>query len=259
MIKVIFFDVDGTLISNTNNTVPESTRICLRQLEEKGIRRVLATGRHMTELSLLPVHDIKFDAYLTLNGQLCLDRHGNILSGNPITGASKERIIQMFQEKTLPIVLVEKDRMYINFINEQVKIAQEEISTPVPDVEEYMGNEIYQSIAYLKKGCEKELSDQIPDCKITRWNDNGVDIIAASGGKKAGIQKYLSINGIKEDETMAFGDGENDMEMLDFVWIGVAMGNACDIVKENADYITSSVDEDGIKEALEKYNLYEKG
>ena len=73
MVKVIFFDVDGTLISHSQNAVPESTRTALNQLSEKGIQRVIATGRHMLELSLLPVSNIRFDAYITLNGKRVIE------------------------------------------------------------------------------------------------------------------------------------------------------------------------------------------
>lgn len=250
MIKAVFFDVDGTLISHTQNAVPESTRTSLKQLSEKGIQRVIATGRHMLELSFLPVNDIRFDAYITLNGQLCLDAQGTIIFGNPITGESKECIIRMFHEKTIPIMIVEKDNMYINFVNQHVKIAQKAISTPIPNVGEYSGNEIFQAIAYLEKGKEEAIADQMPGCKVTRWNDCAVDIITASGGKRTGIIEYLRKNNIQKEETMAFGDAENDIEMIKYVQIGVAMGNADDNVKENSDYVTSSVDNNGIKEAL---------
>lgn len=248
MVKAIFFDVDGTLISHSKKTVPAETRAALDQLSEKGIKRIVATGRHMMELSMLPVKDIDFDAYITLNGQLCLDGQGNVVSGNPITGESKARILQLFQNRTLPIVLVEKDSMYINFINQHVKIAQEAVSTPIPRVSAYTGNEIYLAVAYLER--EKDLSGQLPGCAITRWNDYAVDIISSSGGKVAGIKEYLKINHLKQEETMAFGDGENDMDMLEYVHIGVAMGNADDCVKEIADYITCPVDNGGIMDAL---------
>lgn len=249
-IKAAFFDVDGTLFSHTLKKVPESTRISLKQLSEKGIQCVLATGRHMLELPLLPVDGIKFDAYITLNGQLCLNAQGNVIFGNPITGESKQSIIRLFREKAIPIMIVEKESMYLNFVDQFVIDAQESISTPVPKVGTYTGNEIYQAIAYLRKGCEEAIAGQLPGCEITRWNDYGVDIIAASGGKRTGIEEYLRRSHIRREETMAFGDGENDLEMLKYVQVGVAMGNADDCVKEIADYVTSSVDDNGIREAL---------
>ena len=250
MIKAAFFDIDGTLISHTLNAVPESTRTALEKLSEKGIKRVAATGRHMVELELLPLENINFDAYITLNGQLCLDAQGNIVSGSPITGGDKECIIKLFQEKSIPIMLVEKESMYINFVNQYVEFAQRAISTPVPDLGTYTGNEIYQAIVYLDKENEAIIANQLSDCKVIRWNDYAVDIIAATGGKSTGIKEYLKANEIKIEETMAFGDAENDVDMLKYVQTGVAMGNAKDCVKEIADYITSSVDDDGIMNAL---------
>ena len=152
-------------------------------------------------------------------------------------------------------MLVEKNRLYINFINEYVVSAQEAISTPLPTVGEYTGNEIYLAVAYLEKEREKELPMLLKNCKATRWNDYGMDIFCASGGKTAGIREYLEANHILLEETMAFGDGENDMDMLKFVHIGVAMGNSEDAVKDCADYVTASVDDDGIFKALKELNI----
>lgn len=254
-IKAAFFDVDGTLFSHTQKKVPESTKLSLEKLSEKGIQCILATGRHMLELPLLPVDGIRFDAYITLNGQLCIDAQGNVIFGNPIIGESKQSIIRLFREKEIPIMIVEKEKMYLNFVDQFVIDAQESISTPVPEVREYTGNEIYQAIAYLEKGREEVIAGQLPGCEITRWNDYGVDIIASSGGKRTGIEEYLRRSHIRREETMAFGDGENDLEMLQYVQVGIAMGNADDCVKEIADYVTASVDNDGIAEALAALNI----
>lgn len=171
-----FFDVDGTLLSHSQHLVPASTRRALDQLRGKGIKRVIATGRHMLELSMLPVKDIDFDGYITLNGQLCLDAQRNVIFSNPIIGMNKENMIRLFEEKSLPVMLVEKDAMYCNYINQSVVTAQQAISTPIPDVGVYTGNDIYQATVFLEKGKEDILSSQLSDCKITRWNDYAVDI-----------------------------------------------------------------------------------
>lgn len=255
MIKAVFFDVDGTIVSHKNNTISESTRSALDLLAARGIKRIVSTGRHMLELVELPVGNIEFDAYITLNGQLCLDSQGNTISENPIIGFEKECIIKMFTEKLMPIMLLEKDRMYINYINHHVEIAQQAISTPLPNIETYTGNEIYQAIAFIEKGTENALIQKLPNCKITRWNDYGVDIIASTGGKTSGIKAYLKANHLEAEDTMAFGDGENDVEMLKYVQIGVAMGNAGSLVKASADYITDSIDNDGIKKVLVFLNI----
>ena len=250
MTKAIFFDIDGTLVSHTSKCVPQSARKALDKLSDKGILRIVATGRSMMELDMLPVKDIVFDGYVTLNGQLCLDAERNIIAENTISGADKACLLRLFNEKTLPIVLVEKDRLYINFVNEQVVLAQNAISTPLPEIGTYTGNEIYLAVAYLPKEAECDFIAPLTGCKATRWNHFGVDIVANTGGKVAGIKEYLKTIQVDKSETIAFGDGENDIGMLQFVQTGVAMGNAEPIVKEIADYITDSVDEDGIMNAL---------
>ena len=257
MVKVAFFDVDGTLVSHTQKAVPQSAKNALDALARKGILRVLATGRHMLELQMLPVAGMEFDGYITMNGQLTLDARGNVISGSPIVGEDKEILLRLFREKEIPIVLVEKDRMYINFINDYVVSAQHAISTPLPEVGEYTGNELYQAVGYLGKEQEHILPGLLPGCKATRWNEYGIDIYSASGGKTAGIRDYLAIQQIPLEETIAFGDGENDVDMLKLVHTGVAMGNADDCVKEIADYIAPSVDEDGICRALQALGVIE--
>ncbi len=255
MIKAIFFDVDGTLLSHESKQVPFSTRKALDLLKEKGIKRVLATGRHMSELKVLPVSDIAFDGYLLMNGQLCLDENGDDLFGQPITGHSKDLLLKMFEEKKVPIMLLGKDKMYINFNNEYVEYAQTSISTPMPKIGTYQGEDIYQVIPFVTEMQAKELNEKLNDCEITRWNKYAYDIFASGGGKATGIDQYIKLYDIDKSETMAFGDGENDIEMLDYVHIGVAMGNSEDIVKKKADHITSSVDEDGIMNGLTHFGI----
>ena len=97
--------------------------------------------------------------------------------------------------------------------------------------------------------------NRLSNCKLTRWNPYGVDIISNTGGKSIGIKDILSYYDIKQEETMAFGDGENDIDMLRFVQIGVAMQNAEDCVKEAADYITDTSKNDGIYKALKHFNI----
>jgi Cof subfamily protein (haloacid dehalogenase superfamily) len=255
MTKVIFFDVDGTLLSHSQKCVPESSKCALDALAKKGIKRVLATGRHTLELDQLPLEGLDFDGYILLNGHLCLDERKDLICGIPIEGTDRQMLLKIFQEKTFPLVLVEQDRMYINYVNRDVELAQQAISTPLPPVETYRGAPIYQAVAYLPIGEEQILPQLLPGCKAARWSDWGLDVFSAKGGKTVGIQKYLDANGVDQANTMAFGDGENDAGMLQFVGFGVAMGNAVETTKQSADYITDSVDQDGIWNALVKLKL----
>ena len=170
-------------------------------------------------------------------------------------GAEKEQILRLFREKELPVLLVERDTMYISFIDRRVEAAQSAISTAPAPLGQYTGGDIYQAVVYAEREQEDLLQSRLPGCRFTRWNDHAVDIISSGGGKMAGIRQYLSENGIRRQEAAAFGDGENDAEMLAFVGLGVAMGNAPDAVKVHADYVTGSVDEDGVAKALKHLQI----
>ena len=82
-----------------------------------------------------------------------------------------------------------------------------------------------------------------------------MDIISASGGKVTGIQFIMEMLGLSRDEIMAFGDAENDTDMLKFAGTGIAMGNARDSVKLISDYVTDSIDDDGIEKALKHFRV----
>ncbi len=258
MIRVIFFDIDGTLLSHRTGLITEITRNVLKKLQEQGIKCVAATGRHLLEIAELPARELEFDGYLTLNGQLCLDREKKIVYENPISGADQEYLLALFQARQIPVMFIEENRMYINFVNRHVEEVQAAISTSVPDVGEYLGAQVYQVVVYIEKGQETEIERHLISSKTTRWNSHAVDILPAKGGKVAGIQQYLLQNGISREETMAFGDGENDADMLKFAGIGVAMGNAGENVKANADYVTASVDEEGVARAIQYFEEKEK-
>ncbi|MBQ8835122.1 MAG: Cof-type HAD-IIB family hydrolase [Oscillospiraceae bacterium] len=255
MIKAAFFDVDGTLLSHKTKSVSQSAREAVAVLRAAGVKCIVATGRQMQEMQKLPVANMEFDGYITLNGQLILDGEKNILSGTPLTGRAKEFLLRAFAEKRFPALLVEEEDVYLNFEDERVRALQAAISSPIPPLGEYSGREIYQVCAYLNPEDEHLVEEIAGACVMTRWAFGGMDIIAEGGGKITGIKRYLEENGIAPEETIAFGDGENDIEMLRFAGIGVAMGNAWDNVKAAADYVTADIDQDGVAEALRHFGL----
>lgn len=255
MIKAAFFDVDGTLYSHQTNQVPPSTRKAIRKLQARGILCIVATGRHPVELAEVPVEDIGFDAYMVMNGQVMLDRQKNTLFSVPFSGKAKETLLAHFEKHLYPSLLLEKDDIYLNFSNERVLEAQAIFSLATPKIGTYSGKEIYQFCLYITDEEERLLDAIADECVITRWHNYGIDIFAKGGGKMAGIQRYLDLIGIAQNEIIAFGDGENDAEMLRFAGIGVAMGNAAETTKSAADYVTADIDDDGIAKALAHFNL----
>ena len=102
---------------------------------------------------------------------------------------------------------------------------------------------------------EEKLMKHLPGCVTTRWYPTFGDIIASGVDKSTGIEKIGEYFGIKVEEMMAIGDGGNDISMIKYAGAGVAMGNAGDDVKLVADFITTSVDDDGVGNALRHYGV----
>lgn len=107
MIKAIFFDVDGTLLSHRTGRISPHTRACIRALRAGGTLVFLSTGRHILELRSLPVGEMAFDGYITLNGQLCLDSSQQQLSSTPLPPQAVQALADLFCADGPPLALVE--------------------------------------------------------------------------------------------------------------------------------------------------------
>lgn len=121
----------------------------------------------MLEIEDLPLEEIPFDGYVLLNGQLCTDKDGRIISDYEISGPDAETMLRIFREKELPVMIIEKDRMYINMVNDLVEKAQKEIHTPVPETGRYEGGKIYQFVVYAREEEVSRLREKVSQCRIT--------------------------------------------------------------------------------------------
>ena len=146
--------------------------------------------------------------------------------------------------------------MYINHVNQRVKDAQVSISTKIPPIcQDININNIYQIDPYVDEKEIQEIIQNTKHIKVTRWHDYAYDIVPQEGGKAAAIQVLQKSLGFQKEEMMAFGDGHNDIEMLDVVGYPIVMGNGSEEVKKHARYICQSVDEDGILDGLKHFQL----
>ncbi len=246
-----FFDMDGTLLSHRTNSVPASARRALDELRARGITVGLATGRSFSELLDLPLDGLSFDVLLTLNGQLVVDGENHYLAGNPLIGTALEGVLALFEAHEVPTILVQLDRQYINFINDDVVSAQAAVHTPLPQVSTYTGGEVYQAMLFGSGEQLDAVAAKLPDCDITRWDGAAVDVNAPSdGGKADGIARWCAAQGVDIADVIAFGDAENDITMLRAAGTGVALGNATPEAKAAADYVTDDIDADGVWNAL---------
>ena len=256
-IRAVFFDVDGTLYSHAANEIPESAIRALKKLQQRGIRIFIATGRHKIEIEQIDRKGIRFDGYITLSGQLCLDADFHTIYERFLPSEDLTVLKEAFLKKEVPLVFVEENEMYVNVHTEFLKEAHEKICLKVPAIKALPGNKVYQVTAFDAKERVFSIASQLQHSKCTGWNAFGSDFIPCGGGKANGIQKMLDHYSIKREETMAFGDGENDIDMLSYVMVSVAMGNASEKVKQIADHVTTDIDDRGIEQALRHYLLIE--
>ena len=256
MIKAVFFDVDGTLLPIGSGKIPQSAQTSLKKLKENGTKIFLSTGRHANEIHQMSLDDLSFDGYISLNGQLCLDENFEVVFGNPIDPKGTEELLNIFREKSVSIVLTREKDQCINFVSDLAAEVMANIAVEIPEASDVDDSPIYQATTFYRNDSNCWFNYQCPTgCKITRWCDGAVDILSEKGGKVIGINEYIKRLGITKDEIMAFGDAENDVEMLEYAAIGVAMGNGKEAAKTVADYVTASVEEDGIEKALKYYDL----
>ncbi|MEE0966530.1 MAG: Cof-type HAD-IIB family hydrolase [Bacilli bacterium] len=255
MIKAIFFDIDGTLVSFNTHKIPDSTIETLKKLKENGIKLFIATGRGKDGLEVLK--DIEFDGYITLNGQYCYNKDGIIFENN-IVKEDLTLLLEELERNPFPCGFTLEHTKIFNYRDERVDFIHSITHNddhPAGDCSNVVNEKIYQCMCFIDEEEEKELLKKLPHCIAARWHPSFCDISPIGGTKQNGIDKFLEYYHIDLSETMAFGDGGNDIQMLSHVPYSVAMGNANNEVKAIASYVTDTVDNDGIKKACEYYKL----
>ncbi len=252
----MFFDIDGTLVSFKSHTVPESARRAIARLREQGVKVFIATGRLMKHVAI--VNDIEVDGYITVNGGYCITSAGEVIFESAFPRATVERVIDLSEQYGFDLNVMTHEDMYVSSMGERVKkiASMINIMPTVADVRAIAATQpVVQMCPYISRELEQEIMPLLPDCVGSRWIETFMDLNVRGVDKSLGIQQVMNYYGLTMAEAMAFGDGGNDLPMVRDAAVGVAMGNACDELKAVADYITSSVDEDGVSRALENFGL----
>lgn len=256
MVKAVFFDIDGTLVSFKTHQVPASAVRAIQALRARGILVFIATGRHFTTIDNLGT--LGFDGYITLNGGYCLSHDRKVIYKHAILPEDLTAIVKYMEEKPFPCIFVHEHVLCLNYENEVTKEVFRMLNfpaLPILPLREAAEGETFQLVAFFTGEQEKQIMAHMPHSEAARWSPLFSDVIPRGSSKQVGIDKMLEYFHISLEETMAFGDGGNDISMLKHVGIGVAMGNAVEEVRQAATYVTSSVDEDGIEKALQHFQL----
>lgn len=246
-IKAAFFDIDGTLLSFKTHCVSEGTIRAFDVLHRHGVRTFISSGRPKV---LIPKMPVSFEGYITMNGALVFTSEQNILLSHPIPATDLNAWVDYAKQMNLCTMIFTANGMMLAQPNEIGMKLRDQLDfemPPVVDIEEMRRHEAYQIIALMPSELDKKVAPLLPHCRLPRWHPAFTDIVAVGNSKAAGMEAICRHFNIRQEETIAFGDGGNDIEMLQWAGIGVAMGNAEQQVKDHADRVTTSVDEEGIE------------
>jgi Cof subfamily protein (haloacid dehalogenase superfamily) len=267
MFKLIVSDMDGTLL-NDDKKVSNETKEAIKKLENHGARFTIATGR------IYPAAKVYSDELgvnaplICCNGALIIDPlTDEILYGSVISKDIGVQVIEVCEAFGVYYHLYDKDTIYsdrmervIAYFNEFSKTLPEayKIKTKIVDSTRDLFEEttIYKIGIYydnsenalnMRKALEK-----IPGATGFKSLETMYDVLAEGTNKGTALRRLCEILNYDLNEVVAFGDNENDLEMLEAAGYGIAMGNAEEFVKDVADHVAETNEADGVRLALEK-------
>lgn len=255
MKKIVFFDIDGTLLDH-EKSLPVSTKKAIKLLKENGVFVAIATGRAPFMFANLR-EELEIDSYVSFNGQFVVFEN-EVIYENHLSETELERLFNDAKRNEHPLIFMNEKTMkasvgYHSFIEESMGSLN--FTHPEEDAAFYVNRKLYQSLLFCKEQDEELYFPHYPQFDFIRWHPYSVDVLPKGGSKAEGIKKMIERLGFDLKDVFAFGDGLNDLEMLKEVGTGVAMGNGVPEAKEIADYITTDVSEDGIWNGLKELQL----
>jgi Cof subfamily protein (haloacid dehalogenase superfamily) len=271
MERLIFIDVDGTLC-DLYGTVPKSAIDAIQEARKNGHKVFLCTGRSKGEI-YEKILEIGFDGLVCAAGAY-VECENKVLFHKSIEDNLTKELVDYLKENKIAFVLESNSGVFIE--NEDIKVLQKLFaSSGLADnneAEDYMG--ILKPIGDSSKAFEVNkvlfFNSGIGIAELhERWKEHFIILpnsIGAFGGasgeisdkninKSTGMQIVLDHYGKTKEIVMAIGDGPNDVEMLEFAQIGIAMGNASKELKQHADEVTNTISENGVYNSFLKHKL----
>ncbi|MEG0404056.1 MAG: HAD family hydrolase [Anaerorhabdus sp.] len=260
MIRMIFFDIDGTTYLNSIHDSPETTKYAFKKLKELGIKIAICTSRTEAEMIKLPRHYYELmDAMVCANGaQIYINN--KLVKSHFIDDLDILKALEIFSKNKIPYRWTsDTGDNYLSEDLEDIKNIFVRLYNMSPDVKKYNGEKLIHLLYYTH---DQNLKDEIT---ITCSNSENLNLGFANELTAKGINKSFSMIecaqmfAINKDEIAAFGDGYNDINMIETAALGIAMGNAKDELKKVADYVTGNIEHDGLYNACQHFDWFQEG
>ena len=258
--KALFFDVDGTLVDGTHGVrdIPLTARAQMERLHNEGHKLIICSGRPYCLIGpelRLPV----FDAYVMCNGAH-VEVNGSSLYEERMDARLVRDYVALFEELGIEYMLQTAHHIYLDPSYAKLRSFFESFGHRDVFTYDYDKDEVIPRVIKLESHATPEALGRLEEAVrgkaeyTARIDDNGgynaFEVFSPVISKAVGIQKVLDYFGIAMEDSIAFGDGINDLEMIELAGTGVAMGNACDELKAVADAVCGNVDEDGLARYL---------
>lgn len=253
--KIVFFDIDGTILDD-NKQIPKSTRRAISALQESGVYTAIATGRGPDEM-LWVCDELNINSYVAINGSYAVFEGKEIYLKN-MPQEDMLKLVNTVERNDHSIAFVAHNDTWSLHENHPLVnscLATLQMQYPRTDRELHTNRLVNQAVVYSDQKYDQMYRDSHPNLNFIRFHEFGMDAMPKGNSKAVGIKKMIEAIGFKRENTYAFGDALNDMEMLSFVGYGIAMGNSIPEIKAVADYVTTANTNDGIWNACKQLGL----
>ncbi|WP_416354087.1 Cof-type HAD-IIB family hydrolase [Agrilactobacillus fermenti] len=251
---VVFFDLDGTLL-NEHKTIDTDVVAALDQLKANGYLRVIASGRHESELRDAR-QQAGINSFIALNGAY-IEYEGKPIYKAQIPAQTVQGVVDIANGLGESVVFFSGHHKGMLRITDDANNSFNYTKTPMPPVNsDFFEKYPVYMMLILTTANDKRYSYPFND-RLTFYRNTpySIDTVLKDVSKAQGIQKLLEVMHLKKAPTYAFGDGFNDLPMLGLVDHPVAMGNGIDAVKDRAEYVTDTNERGGIIQGLKHYHL----
>lgn len=253
--KIAFFDIDGTLLDH-DKKLPVKTKKAIKDLQNEGVYCAIATGRAPFMYKELR-EELGIDSFVSFNGQYVIFE-GEEVYTNPLSEPDLEKLHQHAEENDHPMVFMNDEEMKASTLNHShitKSLGTLYIEHPTEDASFFKGRNIYQSLLFCEGDEIEEYRTAYDAFDYIRWHPVSCDVLPKGGSKAEGIKKMIEASGLNLEDTYAFGDGLNDIEMIREAGTGVAMGNAVPETKAVSDFVSTDVGEGGLVHAIYELGL----
>lgn len=256
-IKAIFMDMDGTVLKSDHKTISENLKNKLKELNKKGVKIVIATGRTFT--SIVPyIKELEIkEPVITYNGAKIVDsNNGKIIFEKPLSLLEMEKVIEVSRIEGVHLNLYINDQLIIENESDEGKNYSKKAGIPYKVLnfdnilkEKNLSTKgLYLGEIEKLKTIKEKLEKEVEELNLVFSQPTYLEILNKEANKGSAVLEMLKMFDISPEEAMAFGDQWNDLEMLKTVKYGYLMGNATDELKKHfeKEKITLTNDEDGI-------------